>query len=483
MSDPAQHLGRLAPADAAAALNWRHATSEAYLVDLVDRAPPLHALANRCAATHTVRGYPHWRAPASLVLAAGPDASLPPTTGPALSTVSPTMGRVKIKHPRPKELATRSRLLQLLAPTVRVTRLIPTTDSVVVLTASDKDTDSIFQEDVLQKLSSEHFTAILPPELKVQRTVLCSRLDDLVYQYEASDMKKEVERVQTWAKIQEVKEETYIPLLTCNIYYAIEDHSTKQCPCPQGYKVCSECGSNDHTFRESTSPSKQCLHCGQDHSCMAMCCPARKKAYKEKEERLHTESTRSTSISYGQAASTSAPEGPQGLNLIGLVCVMHAHMVNCAELGSFQSTLSTSLAMNGLSDIKLPPNPPSQAIIRAIIGKMSPVQEGPASSQPKQDSSPLVTDGEGYSSPLEEEESDLEAEEVGVENAPSVTVPTQSRRTSSSPTLHDVRTLQNLQNPSFTPNIYSMQDSHLNSEPRLLTIGSRFAPRQDDDST
>ncbi|KAK8371778.1 hypothetical protein O3P69_016238 [Scylla paramamosain] len=173
----------------------------------------------------------------------------------------------------------------------------------------------------------------------------------------------------------QIKEETYIPLLTCNTCYAIEDHSTKQCPCPQGYKA---------------------------HSCMAMRCPARKKAYKEKEERLRMESTRSTSISYAQAASSPASEGTQGLNLTGLVCVMHAHM----------------------------------AIIRAITGKMSPVQdpqEGPAPSQPGRDSSSLATDGDGYSSSSEEEESDPEGEEVDVEDAPSVTAHTQFKRTSPSP--------------------------------------------------
>ncbi|KAK8391960.1 hypothetical protein O3P69_017521 [Scylla paramamosain] len=244
------------------------------------------------------------------------------------------MGRVKINQPRPKELASCSLLPQ------RCELLVssPTTDSVVVLTATDKDTDAIFQEDVLQKLSSENFTAILPPDLKAQRTVLCFRLDDLVYQYEAFPP-------------HQIKEETYIPLLTCNTCYAIEDHSTKQCPC-------SECGSNGHTFRECSSPIKQCLHCGQAHSCMAMHRPARKKAYKEKEERLRTESTRSTSISYAQAASPPASE-------------------RYIETEPYRpcTTPSASLAMNGLPDIKLPPNPPSQAIIRAITGKMSPVQD------------------------------------------------------------------------------------------------------------
>ena len=216
------------------------------------------------------------------------------------------MGRIRIKYPRPKELGTMS---PLLAQTVRVTRLIPTNDAVIVLTASDNDTDAVFQEDLLKSLSSKGFMAILSPELKAQRTVICLRLDDLVYQYDAPEIKKEAERVQTWAKIQEVyifsksntvkftfqssemarkareeglrlfsisipphqiKEEKYVELLTCNKCYAIESHSTKQCPCPQDYTICSECASQEHTFRECTATEKSCLHCGQAHSCKVM---------------------------------------------------------------------------------------------------------------------------------------------------------------------------------------------------------------------
>lgn len=62
----------------------------------------------------------------------------------------------------------------------------------IVLKASDKDTDEIFLEDVLQKLS-EQFTAILPLELKAQRTVISFWLDDIVYQYGVEEMKEEVE--------------------------------------------------------------------------------------------------------------------------------------------------------------------------------------------------------------------------------------------------------------------------------------------------
>ncbi|MPC43095.1 hypothetical protein E2C01_036732 [Portunus trituberculatus] len=238
-------------------------------------------------------------------------------------------------------------------------------------------------------------------ELRSRRTVLCFQLDDFVYRHEVEELREEVEWVQDWAKIQEVykfptsntvkitfcssemarracseglllfsvsipphqiREETYTPLLKCNICYAVENHSTRQCPCPQGYKVCSECGSRDHTFRECTSLSKHCLHCSQAHSCMAMRCPLRKQALKEKEATARRESARVTNTTYAQAASLLANEGSAGLNLTGLVCVMHAHMVNCAEPGSFQTMLSASLAMNGLPDefpLSFPPPSPS----------------------------------------------------------------------------------------------------------------------------
>lgn len=53
-------------------------------------------------------------------------------------------------------------------------------------------------------------------------------------------------------------------------------------------------------------------------------------------------------------------------------------MVNAGEPGTFQSTLSQSLALNGLKDMKLPPNPPSAAILRTIMAPTaSPVQQQP----------------------------------------------------------------------------------------------------------
>lgn len=321
------------------------------------------------------------------------------------------MGRVKIKHPKPKEIETRRQLLNILAPEVKITRLVPTRDAVIVLTASDKDGDEIFQLNKQEKLEKHSFNAIMPPELRAQRTVICFRLDDLIYEHQAEEIRKEVERVQPWAKAQEVykfprsntlkitfqttemakkardngillfamsvpptqiREEVYTPILSCNRCYAVEEHETNQCPTPPNYVVCSECGSRDHTFRECRATDKHCINCGKDHSARAMKCPIRKKALKENEEKQRNEREKRATTTYAQATLTHpAPSLNPDTITTGLVCVLHAHMMNTANPGSFQRTLSESLALNGIKDVKLPANPPSADIMRAILGQTS----------------------------------------------------------------------------------------------------------------
>ena len=98
------------------------------------------------------------------------------------------MGRVKIFHTSPREIATRRKLLGILAPKIKVTRLIPVHEAVVVLTATDLDADAIFQDGMLRRLEVEGFKPLLPQELRSQRSVICTRLDDLVYDNTAEDM-------------------------------------------------------------------------------------------------------------------------------------------------------------------------------------------------------------------------------------------------------------------------------------------------------
>lgn len=50
------------------------------------------------------------------------------------------------------------------------------------MTESDKDNDGIFHEEKLEMLRNEGYSPLLPPELKAQTTVICSRLDELVWE-------------------------------------------------------------------------------------------------------------------------------------------------------------------------------------------------------------------------------------------------------------------------------------------------------------
>lgn len=84
----------------------------------------------------------------------------------------------------------------------------------------------------------------------------------------------------------QMRREVYIPLTACDRCHALEDHHTSACLQPPSFKRCSECGELNHIYIECKAEKKKCLHCGEEHSSRAMRCSERKKALKEKEERL-----------------------------------------------------------------------------------------------------------------------------------------------------------------------------------------------------
>ena len=231
---------------------------------------------------------------------------------------------MKFKHSAPKELATRRQLMETLPHNIKFNKFIPSWDGVVVVTGSDRDTEQIFQEGTLAKLTERGFTPMMPPELKAHRTVICLRLDELIVDgFDPAEAKAEIERVNTWAKVQDVykfprsntikitfrqsemaeravragllmyrlsilpeqvKEELYTPLTSCDKCYEVEDHYTQDCPKPAGFVLCSECSSTEHSYRACRVPAseKKCPNCSQCHGARAMRCPVRKNALRVK---------------------------------------------------------------------------------------------------------------------------------------------------------------------------------------------------------
>ncbi|KAG0711334.1 RNA-directed DNA polymerase from mobile element jockey [Chionoecetes opilio] len=284
-------------------------------------------------------------------------------------------------------------------------------DKVIVLTQTDQDADAIFQPEKLQLLQDAGFMPIMPPELRSKRTVICFRLDDLICSKQPETVKAEVERVHDWAKIQEVfkfprsntlkitfeassmaskaaesgirvfsmsippgqiRVETYTPLIACDRCHAIETHITSLCDKPQDYLACSECASRDHRFNRCEATEKLCINSGKNHSCRAMRCEVRKPALRAKEARLRQEGGRGAAPSYAQAATPPTNAQPTlptpDFSTTGLICLMQAHFMNSVNPGTFQETLAECLALNGLPNVKLPPNPPSERIIQKITG-------------------------------------------------------------------------------------------------------------------
>lgn len=330
------------------------------------------------------------------------------------------MARVKIKHKLdPNDRRTKQKLLETLANSnINICNLISTHDgNIVAVTATDNDADTLLNQRNVQELNKAGFDPILPPEVKSRRTVICQRVDQLIYEHSKNDIEDEIESKNEWAKVKnahkfpkternqytikiefedanmaakaendgirlfnmniayhQVKREKYTPLLTCMRCYKIEQHPTSQCPQPPSYQICSECGGQDHTWKTCQNTQKCCLNCRQNHRTLAMSCPQRKEAIKKKENQEKT-----TKGTYAQVTSknqitnipTTMDLGTSTVTTM-LFCLYSAHLMNAANPGSFQDQLDFLTSANNLPRLIGPQNPPSADIIHSILNTTIP---------------------------------------------------------------------------------------------------------------
>lgn len=330
------------------------------------------------------------------------------------------MARIKIRHKMdPNDRRTKQLILESLANSnINICNLITTQDgSIVAITATDNDADTLLNYDNMKKLNEAGFDPILPPEVKSRRTVICQRIDEMIYEHSKNDIEDEIEAKNDWAKVKsmfkfpkpyrnqytikiefedvnmaakaerdgirlfnmsianhQIKREKYTPLTTCMRCYKIELHPTSQCPLPTNYQICSECGEEDHTWRMCKNTQKCCINCGQSHRTLAMSCPKRKEAIKTKEKQQQT-----TKGSYAQITSnnqTNSIAAPMDLGTSTvptmLFCLYSAHLMNAANPGSFQEHLDYLTKANNLPRLIGPQNPPSSDIINSILNNTIP---------------------------------------------------------------------------------------------------------------
>lgn len=324
------------------------------------------------------------------------------------------MARIKIKHPTQTQDDKRALLSILGNHNVFATKVAYARDGFIILTSLESETDSLFSEECLQSLQSKNFQPLIPPELKAKRTILLFSIDAQAMNHTPEHITTEIYRVNEFTQNKilsvfkfpnnnilkitftetapaqkskeqgiklyntrvpphQIKEEEFIPIKTCLHCYKLADHYTNQCPSPKERKVCSECSEEGHTWKQCTANYKKCLNCNGNHSTLAYKCPTKKAALQAAREEIKAKQNQtysSTLTTTNLATSQNTPILPafsKDTSTKILACMIHAHLVNIAEPGSYQNELNKVLDANSLPTIIIPDTPNSREIINLNI--------------------------------------------------------------------------------------------------------------------
>lgn len=327
------------------------------------------------------------------------------------------MARVKIKSQNPKDPRRRTKILEILSCNdVYVTRLIPVNDGFVIITSNNNEMDKIFNKETDKQLQENDFWPQIPAELTSNRSVLLFRVDNHIHDNTERSIKEEIQRQNEWVgeltkvskfekgniikvtfnetqkarKAQEtglklfsmkipqydIKQDEYIGILTCMRCYQMEDHSTAQCTQERSYKICSECSSHDHIWRDcEEGRAKKCISCNGPHSTLAMGCPKRKaivnqkrKEQKEKgsttySETLKRNTSRQPQVIQNQPVNTTE-NGSERTTIYQ--AMLHSHFVNVGRPGSYSQTFNNLMVAHNLPTLNIQEDPPSLEIITRL---------------------------------------------------------------------------------------------------------------------
>ena len=300
---------------------------------------------------------------------------------------------------------------------IKFSRIIPTSDTFVVVCLSEEQVDKLIAETTVNKLKEKAFEVIVPPHLKARKTVFIRRLDKDLTALPTEILKQDIEHRNVWATVEEVvnfpnmpsmlkirfsdirmarkaielglsigeyhlnsdniEMEDFIQLTPCWACYRY-DHSIKDCK-EKNIKRCSECAAVGHTFRECKEKiNLKCLNCDGPHRTLAAACPIRKEKIKEIREQRKANKKQFETENKTYCAVTklskdlpklTVPEQPtlnlqSDMSFKAMVILIHAHLANIAQPGSFGTTVKNLLKKNNLPIVHLPDDAPSSEIFR-----------------------------------------------------------------------------------------------------------------------
>lgn len=154
--------------------------------------------------------------------------------------------------------------------------------------------------------------------------------------------------------------------------YWLEDHTTRECPKNNNFKICSECNVEGHLWHQCTEQTKTCINCGKNHSTLAMKCSKTKAILKRKrKEEIKrgkiTYSEAARTMDYQQVTQTQIPPRPT-LNITREdslkinICIVHSHYRNIENPDIYSQEPYKILTANNLPNIIIPDEPKSSKI-------------------------------------------------------------------------------------------------------------------------
>ncbi len=255
------------------------------------------------------------------------------------------MARIKIKCRNPNK-DSKLKLIEILCKKdIEISRCLSIHDGFVVITLNEEHADNIFASDTKQELAINDLTPMVPPDLKARKSAIIPRVDNLIYENQATEIEEELLRENDWIqegeiesvykfpnsptlkitftmtilakkstekglkafKIsipgQEIKLEIFVPIQCCMRCYTLEQHYTNECPKDRDYRICSECSSEGHVWHQCREVIKKCINCEENHSSMAMKCPKRKEILKNK----RAQQTTKQNMAYSNTAMANVP--------------------------------------------------------------------------------------------------------------------------------------------------------------------------------
>lgn len=116
-------------------------------------------------------------------------------------------GRVKLRSLRGGTTKNRKdELIDLLYAKVKVkfTKILSTTDSFVVICATENDVDKLISCQTVTTLKRHDYEVSIPPHLRAKKSVVLKGLDEDITKHDEEDIKRDIEERNSWANVEEV---------------------------------------------------------------------------------------------------------------------------------------------------------------------------------------------------------------------------------------------------------------------------------------